>query len=105
MLAINVTTTDQAFVEDLNSASIEGVTAEYRPTMAFDSTEHILQIVVTLVAPIAFKSFVDWIFFRYVKKGPSKQQIININIKNSHDSIVNICIKDTDTDTHAKDKD
>ena len=76
---LNVTTTDQAFVEDLNCASIEGVTAEYRPTIAFDSTEHILQIVVTLVAPtvpIAVKSFAEWVV-GYVKKDPSKQPIIN----------------------------
>jgi hypothetical protein len=42
MFEIPVRTTDRTFVEDLNSAGIEGVRADYRPTMAYDSAAHVL---------------------------------------------------------------
>ena len=42
MSEMSVTTTDNSFVE-------EGVRAESRSTMAFDSTEHIQEIVVTVL--------------------------------------------------------
>ncbi len=44
-LELKVFTTDAAFVDDINSAVIEGVRAAYRPTAAYDGAEHLFEIV------------------------------------------------------------
>ena len=69
MLEIDVTTTDGAFVSGLNAAKLEGVRAEYRPTMAFDTAEHICQIIVSM-APSAATLFTAWLTHR-LKKTPA----------------------------------
>ncbi len=60
-LKIKIMTTDGTFVEGLNGAGIKGVRAEYRPTMAYDSAEHICEIVVTAIGSTALKLAADWI--------------------------------------------
>jgi len=77
MLELSVITTDQTFVKDLNSAGIEGVRAEHRPTMAYDSAEHILEIVVGAAAPVALKFVADWLLARLKKAPPPTQLTIN----------------------------
>jgi len=67
MLKIHVTTADGAFVGDLNAAKIEGVRAEYRPTMAVDSMEHIAQIVVVVASQVGGRLFSEWLASRLKK--------------------------------------
>jgi hypothetical protein len=84
MLEISVITTDQTFVKDLNSSGIEGVRADHRPTMAYDSAEHVLEIVVTAAGPVALKFLADWLLAR-LRKAPTTQLTINhqtINAEN-----------------------
>ena len=62
MFELRVITMHQTFVEALNAAGIEGVRAEYRPTMAYDTAhEHILEIVVTSATSAGLKLAADWI--------------------------------------------
>jgi hypothetical protein len=102
MLEISVTTTDQSFVQDFNSAGIEGVRADYRPTMAFDSFEHVLQIVVESVTAAGLKLAIDWIIERR-KKAPTNQITVNSQvIENSGNVII---IINNPTDIHDEKKD
>ena len=57
MTEIRLYTTDQTFLDDLNAAGIEGVEADYRPEMAFDTggTESILTVVITVGATAGLK--------------------------------------------------
>ncbi len=89
MLEINIMTTDQTFVEGLNSAEIEGVRAEYRPTMAYDSAEHICEIVVTAIGSTALKLAAEWIIARWKKEKP-KEACVNNQIFNNAEQITNI---------------
>lgn len=76
LVEISATTTDQTFVADLNAAKIEGVRASYRPTMAFDSADHIVQLVISMV-PSAATLFAAWLNQRS-KKNPA-QPTLTIN--------------------------
>lgn len=104
MLEISVITTDQTFVKDLNSAGIEGVQAESRPTMAFDSTEHIQEIVVMALTSTGLKLAAEWLVGR-LKKDPSKQIIVNNQTINNNNADNIVIIFNNYTDTHGKDKD
>jgi hypothetical protein len=70
MIELTIITTDQTFLKDLNFAEIEGVSAEYRPTMAFDTAETILTIVVTAVASTGLKLLADWALSRLKNTPP-----------------------------------
>ncbi len=72
MAELRVLTTDENFVGELNAAGIEGVRADYRPTMAYDSAEHIFEILITGLTLEAFKLFGKWVVQRF-KKTPPKQ--------------------------------
>jgi hypothetical protein len=51
MLELHVMTMHHNFAEALNAARIEGVRAEYRPTIAYDTAEeHIREIVIVAVS-------------------------------------------------------
>jgi hypothetical protein len=85
MLKISVITTDQTFVKDLNSAAIEGVRADHRPTMAYDSAEHVLEIVITAATSVGLKLVADWLLARLKNAPPPTQLTINsqtINAEN-----------------------
>jgi hypothetical protein len=83
MLELRVFTTDETFVEDLNAAGIEGVRADYRPTMAYDSAEHVYEIVIGAASGAALKFAADWIMLRLKKQIPSQMVINNCYVKNS----------------------
>ncbi len=83
MLEIRVFTTDETFVEDLNAAGIEGVRADYRPTMAYDSAEHVFEIVIGAVSAAALKFAADWIMLRLKKQPPSQMVINNCDVTNA----------------------
>lgn len=64
---VKVTTTDETLVRDLNSAGLEGVRAEYRPTMAFDSAERVLEVVLQVASPTAGMLLAKWLQIRLQK--------------------------------------
>ncbi len=106
MSELRVLTTDEGFVEDLNAAGIDGVRAEYRPTMAYDSAEHILEIVITGLTLKAFELFGQWIVQRFRKAPPSQFTIVNsgenaINIINYIDNEVKRAQRQKPTATRA----
>ena len=101
MVEITVTTTDQAFLEDLNSARISGVMAVYRPTMAFDTAEHILTIVVTVAASTGFTLLADWVRSRLQSKPPPTQLTIN-NITVNVENVVTVITNYNDARTKIK---
>jgi hypothetical protein len=104
MLKLKVITTDQRFVEDLNSAGIKGVRADYRPAMAYDTGgEHVFEIVVTAATAGMLKLVGDWIIDRFKRTPPTQITINNQTIINAEtiQNAINICI-DVNTD---KDKD
>ena len=83
MLEIRVLTTDETFVEDLNAAGIEGVRADFRPTMAYDSADRVVEIVIGAVSGAALKFVSDWIILRLRKQLPSQMVINNCDVKNA----------------------
>jgi hypothetical protein len=87
MLEIRVFTTDQSFVGDLNSASIEGVKAKYRPTMAYDSAEHVFEIIITVAAPVALTLIKNLLVERLKKEVP-KQLVIHNQVVNNAEGVV-----------------
>ncbi|HTT85642.1 MAG TPA: hypothetical protein VMF67_19365 [Rhizomicrobium sp.] len=92
MFEITVMTTDHAFVGDLNSAGIEGVRAQYRPTMAYDDARGVVEIVVTAAAVEGLKLAGHWIADRF-RKAPADQMVINNqNITNSDNVVTTINI-------------
>jgi hypothetical protein len=108
MLKLRVITTDEKFVEDLNSAGIEGVRASYRPTMAYDSAEHIFEIVVTAGTGAILKLVGEWTINRFKRNPPKEITINNQTIINAEtiQTVINICINadnDKEKDKSAKD--
>lgn len=95
MLEIQILTTDNRLVDDLNSAIIDGVHAEYRPTLAFDSTEHILQIVIVAAAPAALSMAARWLADRFKNQLPTRLDVNGqtINSPNSIITIVNVHVE------------
>jgi len=104
MLELKVITTDQAFVDDLNSAGIKGVRADYRPTMAYDSAEHILEIVVTASTAAVLKLVGDWIIARFKTKSPTTQITINNQTIINGETVVTVIQNCIDTYKDKKDK-
>ena len=102
---ISVVTMHQTFVEDLNSSGLEGIRAEYRPTMAYDTVEeHILEIVVTSVTSVGLKLVADWIV-EYLKSKPPKETTINNQtIINNPENVVMI-VNNYVTEAQSKEKD
>jgi hypothetical protein len=99
MIEIKLYTTDQKFLDDLNAAGIEGVEADYRPEMAFDSHESILTVVITVGATAGLKFLGDWILSRLKTSPPPTQLTINhttINAENVVTIINNFGSKDDD---------
>jgi hypothetical protein len=88
MLELNVFTTDLSFVEDLNFAKIEGISATYRPpSMAYDSAEQVFDIVVSASSSIGLGLVTNWIYGRFRTKPPKELTINNqtiINAENVH---------------------
>jgi hypothetical protein len=85
MTEIKIYTTDQTFLDDLNAAGIEGVKANCRPEMAFDTAESIWTIVVTVGATAGLKFLGDWMLSRLKRSPPPTQLTINhttINAQN-----------------------
>lgn len=86
MLEIHVTTTDGEFESDLNAANIQGISAECRPIMAFDSAGHIFQVVVTVASTMAGRVLGKWLADR-IARDPGQSQItinnhVTINAQN-----------------------
>ena len=88
-MEISVLTTDQTFVEGLNAAGIQGVRAEYRPTMAYDSTEHICEIVIVAIGTVGLHLVADWIVARWNKEKPKQMDLNKVTINNA-DQIVTV---------------
>ena len=95
MLEIQILTTDNSLVDDLNSVALDGVRAEYRPTLAFDSTEYILQIVIGAAAPAALSLAAHWLADRFKNQPPKRLDVNGQTIKspNSIIAIVNIYVE------------
>ncbi len=89
MLEIRLLTTDQTFVEALNSAGIDGVRADYDPTMAYDTAEHICEIVIRALGPTALTLAAQWVAARWRKEKP-KQASINNHVVANADQVVTI---------------
>jgi hypothetical protein len=91
-------TTDQKFVELLNSAGIKGVIAKYHPTMAYDSAEHVSEILVTAMGSVALKLLAEWIIMYWNKEKPSKMIINNHTVSNAEQiaTIINNSAGDLD---------
>jgi hypothetical protein len=88
MTKIKIYTTDQTFLDDLNAARIEGVEADYRPEMAFDTgAETILTIVVSAVASTGLKLFADWFLSRLKNSPPPTQLTINSQTVNAENVV------------------
>jgi len=107
MLELKVKTWDRAFADDLNSAEIEGVRAAHRPTMAYDSPEHVFEIVITAATPVALKFVADWIAAR-LKAKPTPQDrptIINNQTLTNAETVVTIINNYIGTKEAEKDKD
>lgn len=85
---IEVFTTDNRFVDDLNSASIPGVSANYRPTMAFDSVDGLCQILIEIATGTAANLVAHWVQERCKKTPPRQIRIENKNVQNSQITIV-----------------
>jgi hypothetical protein len=102
MLELHVFTTDQDLVDDLNAAGIEGVRADYRPTMAYDTMEHLCEIVLSAMTVEGLKLAGIMIADRLRRKPPSRMDInhITINGDNNVVTIINNFIE-----RHDKDKD
>ena len=77
MSELRILITDETFVDDLNAAGIEGIYAEHDPTMAYDTVEHIYEIVVTGIAVKSFELFAQWLIDRLKKKPPEQFTIVN----------------------------
>jgi hypothetical protein len=87
MFEIRVFTTDQTLVGGINSANIEGVKAEYKPTMAYDSAEHVFEIIITVAAPVALALIKDLLVERLKKEVP-KQLVIHNQVVNNAEGVV-----------------
>lgn len=86
IIELNITTTDETFVSDLNAAGIQDIRAEYRPIMAFDSAEHFFQVVVTVASTMAGRVLGKWLADR-IARDPSQSKItinnhVTINAQN-----------------------
>jgi hypothetical protein len=106
MLELKVKTWDRAFVDDLNSAEIEGARAAHRPTLAYDSPEHIFEIVIMAATPAALRLVADWIAAR-LKAKPTPQDrpmIINNQTITKAETVVTIINNYVGTKEAAKDK-
>ena len=101
MIEMTVITTDQTFLENLNSAGIGGVRADYRPTMAFNSDEHILTIVLTVVGSTALKLLADWILAR-LKNAPAPTQLTINNQTINAENVVTVVTNYIDTQPDPK---
>jgi len=88
-LEVNILTTDRTFVEGLNAAGIKGIQAAYRPTMAYDSAEHIYEIAIIAMESVTLKLVADWISTRWKIDRPA-ELIINNQIINNTDQIIGI---------------
>jgi predicted RNase H-like HicB family nuclease len=82
-MEIKVLTTDEGFVAGLNSAGIEGIHAQYRPTMAYDSAEHICEIVITAIGSLGLRLAGDWIIARWKNDKPTEASINNQIVSNA----------------------
>jgi len=87
---IKVITTDPDFVADLKIANIEGIEAFYRPTMAFDTAEHIFQIVVQGSATVALNLFSAWLYDRIKSHKAKKMLLNNQDVVSAPDKITTI---------------
>ena len=88
MTEIKIYTTDQTLLRDLNAAGIEGVKADYRPEMAFDTgAETILTIVVSAAASTGLKLFADWLLSRLNNSPPPTQLTINSQTVNAENVV------------------
>lgn len=88
MLEIKVFTTDHALVDDINSSGIGNVKAEFRPTMAYDTAEHLVEVVITVIAPTALALLKDWLVGRWTAKVPKQLQIQNKVVTNAESIVV-----------------
>jgi hypothetical protein len=96
MIEIRIHTTDQTFLNDLNAAGIEGIRADSRPKMAFDTAESIWTIVITVGATAGLKFLGDWMLSRLKQSPPPTHLTINhttINAQNVVTIINNIRTK------------
>lgn len=86
---IKVTTTDETLVRDLNTAGLEGVRAEYRPTMAFDSAERVLEAVLQVACPTGGMLLAKWLQIRLRKPNArNSTTIINQTTINAQNVVV-----------------
>lgn len=77
MSELRILTTDAAFVDDLNGAGIEGMTAKYDPTMAYDSAEHLAEIVIGGIAAESIRLLREWIVERFKKTPPRQFTVVS----------------------------
>lgn len=105
MLEVRIITTDENLVDGLNSAGIDGVRAEYQPTMAYDTAEHICEIVVAAVAPAALKLVATWLAARWKKDKPKQASINNHTVIHADQVVTiinNYVIEKQDSSTNKK---
>lgn len=87
MFEISVDTMHQTFVENLNSAGIEGVRAKYRPTMAYDTAgEYFREIVIVAASAEAVRLLKEWLIW-FIKREPPKEITVNRQIINNAEKI------------------
>jgi len=102
MLELHVFTTDQEFVADLNAAGIDGVRAEYRPTMAYDSMEHLCEIVLMAATAEALRLAAAVIVDRLKKKPPTQMEVDGKTVINGDNNVM--LIVNNFIEHHDKDK-
>ena len=90
MIELHITTTDEAFVSDLNAANILGVSAGYRSTMALVAAQHIFQVVVVVASTLSSQLLSVWLADR-LKKTPRQPSItINNNVTVNAQNVVQV---------------
>ena len=91
------------YVKDLKLAQIQGVEAEYKPTMAFDSggADQALQIAISIASSVDAQLLAEWISGRLKKGSPNRLEINNqsINANNVVVIINNIQAQNKKPDT------
>jgi hypothetical protein len=103
MLELHVFTTDQEFVADLNAADIDGVRAEYRPTMAYDSMEHVCEIVLTAAIAEGLRLAAAMIADRLKKKTPKQMEVDGKNVINGNNNVLTVVNNFIERHDKAKD--